>query len=518
MNKNLYVLIICVLNSLISFSQNDSDWVFTQYTYESGALSSEGYLHNGKPDGYWKSYYRTGTLKTEGNRKNFQLDSIWRFYGEDGSLALEISYKNDLKDGPRRSYEEGSLKKVENFEMDFKEGLTIVYYPNGKILKEVPFVKGREQGEGYGFDENGEINRLLTFKNGVLVKELKINNIDNRGMKQGYWMYFFKNSRTVNITGTYKDDLKHGFWKYYRSNGNLLRIEKWVNGVLQVDAEETEKLVIKREINPNTGKLSKVGPYRNGLKEGIHQEYDANGKLISSKQYSKDVLLAEGIYDEMGRKQEEWTYYYPSGEERAVGNYKDDLKVGNWKYYFESGILEQTGNYLKDKPEGPWVWYYPNEQVRKEEEYVFGLEDGPMTEYSDSGTVIVQGEYIEGLKEGEWTYTYGKIKMVGKYFEGQKNGTWIHTYIDNGQVSYEGRYEVGMEVGKHIYYYINGQVSKRGNYVQGKRDGIWEFFNESGIMTLTIEYNEGKEIKYNGVKISYGRRIDRELEAEEAGN
>ena len=502
--------------SFLGHAQNDTDWVYTEYTFENGQISSKGYLHKGKPDGFWQSYYRSGILKTEGNRKDYLLDSVWKFYGADGIISMSIEYSEDKKEGARITYTDGKVTKIEQYEEDVKDGLTTFFYPNGKIKKEIPFASGKEQGDGFGFDTQENINTLYTYKAGVLVKELVINKVDKDQRKQGYWITFYKGTRKINVTGTYLNDIKHGYWKYYASNGNLLRIEKWIHGVKQENSEETEKLEVRKIINPQTGKIAEMGPYRNGIKEGIHREYDDNGIVVNSKQYSRGILLAEGIFDDMGRRQKTWKYYFETGELKSQGEFKDDLKEKNWKYFFIDGTVEQTGAYIKDKPEGNWVWYYSDQSVRKEEGYVFGLEDGPYVEYSDSGTVVASGNFIEGLKEGTWMYVYGNIKIEGKYFEGEKTGRWTSTYTDNGKTAFGGDYEVGVEEGKHTYYHPNGLVKRRGFYKTGKKEGIWEFFTEKGALALTIEYQNGKEIKYNGVKISYGRKVDRELEAEES--
>jgi hypothetical protein len=66
MKKELLIGIWCVL--MVSSVQ--AQWQFTQFRFENGAVSSEGYLRDGKPDGSWKTYYSNGKLKTEGNRKN----------------------------------------------------------------------------------------------------------------------------------------------------------------------------------------------------------------------------------------------------------------------------------------------------------------------------------------------------------------------------------------------------------------------------------------------------------------
>ena len=64
------------------------------FKYDNGVVSSEGYMLNGKPEGYWKTYYEDGLLKSEGNRLNQQLDSIWKFYSPTGSMTQQISYKD----------------------------------------------------------------------------------------------------------------------------------------------------------------------------------------------------------------------------------------------------------------------------------------------------------------------------------------------------------------------------------------------------------------------------------------
>ena len=44
-----------------------------QYRYPSGAVSSQGWLVDGIPEGYWRSFYADGTWKSEGNRLRGEL-------------------------------------------------------------------------------------------------------------------------------------------------------------------------------------------------------------------------------------------------------------------------------------------------------------------------------------------------------------------------------------------------------------------------------------------------------------
>ena len=75
--KKEIVTVLIVLNSILNLNAqiinkaDSTQWVTKQFFYDNGKLASEGFLHNGKPDGYWKSYYETGIIKSEGNRKNY---------------------------------------------------------------------------------------------------------------------------------------------------------------------------------------------------------------------------------------------------------------------------------------------------------------------------------------------------------------------------------------------------------------------------------------------------------------
>jgi antitoxin component YwqK of YwqJK toxin-antitoxin module len=501
---------------LLSFSQNDSGNAENQiYYYENGFKSSEGPLENGKPNGYWRSYYRNGGLKAEGNRENFLLDSLWIFYDRDGSPTVDIDYKDGLKEGLRRTYELGNIVKEEPFVADQLQGLTRILYPSGKIAKEIPFESGKESGTGFEYAlDDGRVITIFTYKNGALIRKQNINRWDLQKQKEGLWADFHKN-REVKVEGPYRKDLKNGYWKFYQANGNLIRIEKWVNGELQEGAEEVAKVEIKRTINQKTGKVSSKGAYQNGKPTGVHRKYDDNGEVISSTLYDQGRMLAEGIVDELGRKQGPWKFYYDDASLKAKGSFKNDLKISTWRYYFKDGKLEQEGNYNNGGASGEWNWYWTSGEIRRTEEFYNGLEEGLSIEYNDTGAVIAQGEYVEGLKEGPWSLNVNDHKEEGAYFEGLKTGLWRHYFVNNNILSFQGSYENNKENGEHSYYYDNGNIKRRGQYSFGERYGVWEFFKKDGSRILTIEYEGGEEVRYNGKKIDYGRRYNKAVEAEE---
>ncbi len=514
------LLSLFVFTFLFSKGQSEDSLVFKTFYFDGGTKSSEGHLKNGEPEGYWKSFYPNGQIKTEGNRQNFLLDGPWKFYSEEGNLTVEINYKEGLKHGPRKSYENGNIIRIDNFVEDNIEGLSKYFYPDGELKRDIPYVKDKKEGLGFEYDKSGRIVGLLNYKADVLTKRRKINQYDELGQKQSTWMSFYKN-RALKVEGPFINDLKNGYWKYYTAKGSLIKVEKWIMGVLQENAEEVAKIEVIQKLNPKTGELAFKGSYRNGIEEGVHRIYDENGNVISSKIYENGIVLFEGIVDDQGRKQGPWKEFYPTGELKSKGDYKDNLKVRNWEYYFVNGKIEQKGSYLRGRAEGEWFWYYENNQILRQEEYVDGMRDGPFVEYSDSGSVIAQGNYIEDLKDGEWIYQQNDYREVGKYFDGLRTGEWIHYQKlddDEEMVIFKGNYENGLENGLHIYYFPNGKEKRRGKYVAGKKEGIWDYYKKNGKKLVSIEYAGGVEIKYNGEKISYGRKLDRELakEAEES--
>jgi uncharacterized protein len=513
--KQIHIIIYgCSLLFFVNgeiFAQGNDSLRYVKYYHENGKVSSEGTLRNGRPDGYWKSYHMNGVIKSEGNRIDEELDSIWKFYTDEGELFVSITYKEGIKHGPRITYKDGIKIKKEPFENDKLEGTTYHYFENEKVKLEIPFENGRENGMGYEYDTDGMIITLNTYKSGVLTKKRRINRRDESGRRQSIWMEFHPNMR-IKVEGNYTDDLKNGYFKYFTNRGNLIKTEKWIMGVLQEDAEETAKLEIRKEIDPNTGKLSKVGAYAQGKKEGVHREYDKDGNVIVGGLYSRGILLAEGITDDLGRRQKHWKFYYLTGELKEEGGYIDGKRHGLWKYYFIDGETEQEGRFNRDRPVDVWTWYYANGNTWREEEYADGLRDGPSVEKDEQGNILARGKYAEGQKDGEWFYQVGDIRREGKYFDGERMGEWTYYYTQNDQVRYKGNYLNGVREGRHVWYYEDGQVEIRGVYRGGLKEGIWEFFNSSGMRYLTITYKNDEETEYNGSKISYGKRYDKRLE------
>ena len=388
------ILLVLSLAHEIQAQTNDPNG-FNKFYFDNGNVSSEGDLKDGKPEGFWKNYYRSGQLKSEGNRKNHLLDGNWKFYTEEGLLIEEIEYAQDKRNGLTNTYsKEGFLIESTRFVEDVKNGVAFTYYTNGGIHTETPFIDGREDGKAYTFNPQGDIIGIRTYKNGILVRQENINQLDREGKKEGLWKEF-RDDRTVKSEGEYRNGEREGYWKEYSIKGDLLETTKYENGGLVTDAEELSNLDV-RELyytkEEAEGRLKFRGTYREDNRHGTHLWFAKDGEIDSAKIFRNDVLVAEGDMERGGLRQGDWKeYYYPGGELKAQGAYSGGYKNDVWVYYYPNQKVDERGKYDgKGRPDGEWKWYFETGQLKREEIFKNGQEHGWLTEYNDSGAVILR--------------------------------------------------------------------------------------------------------------------------------
>lgn len=471
----------------------------TKFYYPNGVVSSEGTMVNGQPDGYWKTFYEDGGLKTEGNRKNFLLDSVWTFYRTDSTLERKISYSENIKNGLEQIFDEkGNIKEQFTYKNNIKDGEARTFYPTGELHMIIPFVNNKEEGKGKEFAEDGRIISNITYRNGFIYAEEKINRYNSAGNRTGIWIDLHPNGKPKE-EGNWTNNLRNGVFKFFNKKGELEKMEKYENGWLVTNDNETSIIDIRKEFHAN-GRVAVEGSYSNGKKHGTFRMYDENGNQVSAAVYDNEILLGEGMIDSIGLRQGPWKLFYPDGKIRAEGEYKNGLKEGAWTYFFGNGKTEQKGSYKEDLPVGAWKWFYTSGASHREELYRRGKEDGHAIEYDSLGNVITEGDYVDGLKNGKWYLTVNDHSEEGEYVDGERHGEWIWKY-PNGEKAFVGEFQNGTPIGKHKYFYANGNNKMKGSYEGGELSGKWEYFKEDGTLDLEIEYEAGLAVKINGQKI-----------------
>ena len=477
------------------FGQNE----FKVFYYPNGQKSSEGFLVEGKPDGYWKNYFDTGVIKSEGNRKEFQLDSTWKFYRLDASLQQSIEYKANVKYGEESYYDSlGRKERTTSYINDIKSGPAGEYYSSGKQKKAFNYVNNQMEGKYFEYAEDGRIITRRTYKNGLIYSEEKINRFNKNGQRVGLWIDLRENGK-LKEEGNYLSGLKEGTFKVYNKQGEFLKFEFYELGVLKENTEETEFVKIEKFYDEK-GRVIERGGTKNGLKHGTFQTLDSTGNIIFSRLYLNDLKQSEGRYDTLNREIGEWKYFFPNGSLRSSGSYSNGKKTGDWKYYFENGKLEQSGKYDNNLISGKWLWYYSSGIVLREEHYRKGKLDGHYIENDSLGNVVLEGDFEDDLRQGKWFRFINDHKEAGEYIDDERNGLWTFTH-SNGNKMFEGTFELGVAVGQHDYFYSNGKSEMRGSYVGGELDGDWMYFDEDGNYINTVTYQGGKLYKVDGIKL-----------------
>lgn len=162
--------------------------------------------------------------------------------------------------------------------------------------------------------------------------------------------------------------------------------------------------------------------------------------------------------DDKGRRQGLWTDFYPNGQKRYEGNFKNNKCVGEFKYYDEQGRLKATNTFDKSG------------------------EKALNKTYSESGTLIATGYYVNQKKEGEWRY-FSKDNGVLILQEENKNGKVegvSKVFYDTGSLKSECTFVNGLREGHAKVYYPSGALKEEGDFHEDAKVGIWKSYNEDG--------------------------------------
>lgn len=196
-----------------------------------------------------------------------------------------------------------------------------------------------------------------------------------------------------------KGNKTNGEWLEYYENGQTLRKENYVNGVLEGDCFYYHE----------NGKIKEKVKYINGSPEGDLAIYYKNGELASKGKYIN------------GKKEGELLTYHDNGQLNTKGKYVYGKKEGEWVSNYESGRIKDRITYINGLKNGEYFGYHENGKIWRKNKYISGKQDGDWVEYYDNGQLKVNGKYINGVADGEWLYynENGQIETTLKYINGE---------------------------------------------------------------------------------------------------
>ena len=248
------------------------------WEYENGNTEGECEMINGLKNGVSKTYYENGQLKRFENYKEDNLNGIVKFYDKNGQLEIEgRSNGGDKKYGLWKFYSQGNLITEGTFKKNKKDGVWKKYDENGQITIEENYINDLWNGVSKQYYKNGQLKESIEY---------------NKGLKNGLNKTYYLNG-ILKVEGDWKNDKLQGVCKTYYENGQL-----------------------KKSIE-----------YKKGLKNGVCKTYYENGNLRNQINWEEDTMNGT------------CKFYYENGQLITGGNIRNGQKIQkeDWKTYLENG-------------------------------------------------------------------------------------------------------------------------------------------------------------------------------------
>lgn len=198
-----------------------------------------GRLLNGKKQGIWRTYYETGVL----NRvEEFSLDfydGIILIFEDDGTLSREQYIRNGKLEGVMHDYYPGgTMKSEEYYSSGLLNGWRRFYNMDGLLQEEGMWKAGKRDSLSRWCNAEGLPSIEYNYEAGVISgtsrQFYESGNVKSTGqysnnMEEGAWKEFYETG-TLKEEGTYKAGKKSGNWKVYDPTGKLLSTQVWEQG------------------------------------------------------------------------------------------------------------------------------------------------------------------------------------------------------------------------------------------------------------------------------------------------
>lgn len=135
-------------------------------------------------------------------------------------------------------------------------------------------------------------------------------------------------------------------------------------------------------------------------------------------------------------------YYADSIKTRAEGKLKRGKPDGTWRFYYPSGNIKAVVDYKKGKVENKAFFYYnhPSQPLLCEAQFDNNELEGPYREYYKNGNLKAKLTFDNNRADGAavFYYTNEGVKIKGKYKKGNKKGNWTY-YTPEGK-EYDKKY------------------------------------------------------------------------------
>lgn len=191
--------------------------VYEEHYYPNGKKRLQGAFKNDKKSGKWVFFFEDGSSFAQADFTKSINGDHWQFRFSKDSVLVN---KNDAITSIAFSNEQTPVS------VKVKRGKGEIFYRffnSFKIMMRVPLKGNIPNGEAMSWFENGNINSILYYKD---------------GMQDSTYTVYADNGQKIQF-GHYNQGIRVGKWEYYSSNGSPLGIEVYdVDGTLLVPRED----------------------------------------------------------------------------------------------------------------------------------------------------------------------------------------------------------------------------------------------------------------------------------------
>lgn len=298
----------------------------------------------------------------------------------------------------------------------------------------------------------------------------------------------------------YKEEGKSGEWQL-------------INPLLKINPPKSNSIYFFTNGN-KYAELEVIDSFSNR----IIKYYDKENENLTRTSFYKSDTLTKEIYADGYYRQ----YYSSLGALQSEGIIKNGMTQGGWKYYAKDGVtLKQICQSTNDTINGFQKFYFANGNLEEINFQKKGLLHGPLKAYYENGVLKSSAKYWKDhiIDTNKVYYESGKFKMVQIYqldtvtlktnftqFNYNKNGkleataffknnkSHIKIYYENGKLKEVSTKVNNKHEGLVTTFHKNGNKMMAGNASNGRLNGDFKYYNESGKLTKTVNYQYGKPI------------------------
>lgn len=350
-------------SKITTYHPNGSLW---QYL-EAEELRAHGAFQEWYPNGQKKidAWVIGGTADVaQGAQRDWMFDKTSQVWDEQGNLMAIIPYKGGVLEGVSvYFYPDGKIEKELPYHNHALEGTSIQYYPDGKILSKTSYAQGEKQGLSIGYFQNGQIAWEENYTENLILKasyynpkgEL-ISKIDDgtgfRALFEGDAL-----SHLIQI----QQGFAEGGVKQFNPKGELYATYHIKNGK-KIGEELIYYSSSEKESNLKTALQPKLSiPWSDNAVHGTVKTWYNNGQLQSERDFCRNKKMGPSLG------------WYRDGSLMLVEEYEED-KLAKGQYYKknaldatssviqgsglatlydENGIFLRKVNYIKGDPVAP---------------------------------------------------------------------------------------------------------------------------------------------------------------------